>query len=82
MRIPPPHNLTLLVQVTHHTLHHRIVLIEVDLLVIRLSPDLYLHIILAHILDLPSHLLAIHHHLKSNQDPKIQGTRTSRHVEL
>ena len=66
VHIPPPHNLTPLGQVTHHTLHHRIILIEVDLQVVRLIPDLYLHIILAHILDLPSRLLAILHHQKSS----------------
>ena len=77
-----PHNLTPPSQVTHHALHHQVILIEVDLQVIRLNPGLCLHIILAPIRDLPSHPLAIHHHLISNQDQKIQGTSMSRRVEL
>ena len=76
-----PHNLAPLFQVTHLTLHHQVILIEVDLQVIRLIPDLCLHIILVHALDLPSHPLAIHLHLISKQNQKIQGTSMARHME-
>ena len=75
VHIPPHRNLTPLNQVTHHALHHRVILIEVDLQVIHLIPDLCLQ-------DLHFHRLAVHHRLISSQGQKTQGTCMIRLTEL